>query len=200
MYRSTKEQFFEVVYDWSIHEVNNSRKVWLRLTGVPLHVWCKETFLSLGELWGSVLKVDHRTTNKEWLEFDRVLVLTHQLRVINQTCELKVGKFCYPVFCLEDILDLEDHYWNASLSSHPRGGLQGRGLEGLASNSYVSETLMAEQGLSLQGPPPMLSRDRATYKQALQGNVGELGCEGEELVIDTSHMVVGNLVGLNPPV
>ncbi|KAL6998733.1 hypothetical protein U1Q18_045262, partial [Sarracenia purpurea var. burkii] len=51
-----------------IHEANLSRNVSLAVTRVPLHAWNEETFLLIGDLWGSIMSVDPITTYKDELE------------------------------------------------------------------------------------------------------------------------------------
>ncbi|KAJ8644802.1 hypothetical protein MRB53_006550 [Persea americana] len=47
---------------------------WIRIYGVPLHVWREETFSLLGECLGSLIEVDPVTSRKDNLLFGRVKV------------------------------------------------------------------------------------------------------------------------------
>ncbi|KAL6976019.1 hypothetical protein U1Q18_052709 [Sarracenia purpurea var. burkii] len=166
--KSSLEHIFEVIYEWSVHEANVSRKVWLNLTGVPLHAWCEESFLLLGDLWGTSIFVDHCTINKECLEFGRVLVLTQHMTMINQKCELKVGNIIYPVFCYEGNIGRVDHNGFSPMSSPPYGGSQERELEELGSSSFVADSILATQGPNLQPLQSMIPIEKPIFKETLQ--------------------------------
>ncbi|KAL6971032.1 hypothetical protein U1Q18_030713, partial [Sarracenia purpurea var. burkii] len=92
---------------------------------------------------------------------------------------------------------MEDYHCLVPLSSHPNGEAQGRESEEFASNSHVAETLLVDHDHNLQVPQTMLLMDRVTYKQALQGEVGIVGCEADELVADTRYMQEGNIENIN---
>ncbi|KAL6976005.1 hypothetical protein U1Q18_024800, partial [Sarracenia purpurea var. burkii] len=77
-------------------------KVSLVVTGVPLHAWNEETFLLIGDLWGSAVSVDPKTVYKDELEVGRILLSTDHRGIINHQCELKVGNFIYPIHCFEE--------------------------------------------------------------------------------------------------
>ncbi|KAL6973454.1 hypothetical protein U1Q18_027638 [Sarracenia purpurea var. burkii] len=49
-------------------EPNLIRSVWIYVEGVPLHAWNEITFSSIGGLWGDVVLVDERTSNRGDIE------------------------------------------------------------------------------------------------------------------------------------
>ncbi|XXG67593.1 hypothetical protein AAC387_Pa06g0901 [Persea americana] len=63
---------FQVLQRWMEVLGSPPCEVWIRLKGVPLHVWRAETFSLLGEYLGSMLEVDPATSRMENLLFERV--------------------------------------------------------------------------------------------------------------------------------
>ena len=51
------------------------RPCWVRMKGVPVHVWSESVFRKLGDCLGRTLKVDKKTIDKESLVFRRVKVM-----------------------------------------------------------------------------------------------------------------------------
>ena len=49
------------------------RFTWLRLEGVPLHLWSKKLFFAIGELWGSFVISDNNTYCKLRFDIARIL-------------------------------------------------------------------------------------------------------------------------------
>ncbi|KAL6984117.1 hypothetical protein U1Q18_017492, partial [Sarracenia purpurea var. burkii] len=99
--RDRLDQWFEALYDWSYREANVSRRVWVSIVGVPLHSWNRDTFERVGALWGEILEVNEATILKEDLEAGRVCISTDINSIIDKVCQLKVGRFLYPIRCTE---------------------------------------------------------------------------------------------------
>ncbi|KAL6979874.1 hypothetical protein U1Q18_021530 [Sarracenia purpurea var. burkii] len=106
--RDQVEEFFDVVYEWSYRESSSHRKAWVSIMGVPLHTWCESTFSMLGDLWGSTICVDARTSKKEDLEVGYALIYTEHIDTIHQNCDLKwVVVYIYPRCFL--VVDLQPY-------------------------------------------------------------------------------------------
>ncbi|MED6126598.1 hypothetical protein PIB30_079969 [Stylosanthes scabra] len=52
--------FDEVRPHWELF-LSLSRRVWVEIMGLPVGLWCTETFNSLAKLWGKMIKMDDRT-------------------------------------------------------------------------------------------------------------------------------------------
>lgn len=59
---------------WDESFIVNERFVWVRCRGIPLHLWSRHYFESVGELVGKVVEVDQATVARNVLEYVRVRV------------------------------------------------------------------------------------------------------------------------------
>jgi len=57
--------------------------VWLKVYGLPLHVWEEQGFKHFGDLFGSFLDFDEETIGFKRLDFARILVNYSRLDFIN---------------------------------------------------------------------------------------------------------------------
>lgn len=72
-------------------------EVWIRLRGVPLHVWCEETFSLLGDCVGSTVEVDPFTSKKEMMLYGRVKVTRDVNQRLPQSIYLWLDDLCVPI-------------------------------------------------------------------------------------------------------
>lgn len=68
------KSWFSIVEKWKAGCVDGNRDVWLRIYGVPLHAWCSEFFVSLGECWGRFICLDENTSKGEIFDVARLMV------------------------------------------------------------------------------------------------------------------------------
>ncbi|KAH7847419.1 hypothetical protein Vadar_025861 [Vaccinium darrowii] len=61
---------------WDGQACPPSRNMWLSCFGIPLNVWCDNTFLSIGSLWGDVVALKEKTQKSLAFDKGRVLVAT----------------------------------------------------------------------------------------------------------------------------
>lgn len=66
---------------------------WVRLFGIPLHIWRKETLEKLGEMVGVVEEVDDRCLQLEVVEFARMKIIHPVDAEIAKTCGWTLGMF-----------------------------------------------------------------------------------------------------------
>ncbi|KAL6976361.1 hypothetical protein U1Q18_025148, partial [Sarracenia purpurea var. burkii] len=53
----------------------------------------------LGAIWGDAIEVEKNTSRRRDLELGRVLINTKKKETIGNHCQLRVGKFLYPIRC-----------------------------------------------------------------------------------------------------
>ncbi|XP_058783452.1 uncharacterized protein LOC131658139 [Vicia villosa] len=68
------QSWFSEIKKWEEDMVGGSREVWLRIFGIPAHVWNSEFSVSLAEVWGTFICVDDRTSKGEALDVARIIV------------------------------------------------------------------------------------------------------------------------------
>lgn len=67
---------FSSIVKWEAGSLDGSRDVWYSIFGVPLHAWCPEFFMALGESWGRFVCLDGNISKGETLDVARILVNT----------------------------------------------------------------------------------------------------------------------------
>ena len=78
------------------------RGAWLRLYGIPLHVW-NETFFKLCVLdCGCYLRTDSCTLDREIFDYARVLIATSSLEIINLVKKLLIDGELVEVKIIEE--------------------------------------------------------------------------------------------------
>jgi len=96
--------FFTDMRVWSLNEDNvPERGVWLRIYGVPLHVWHIKFLEFISSSCGRLLKIDPCTTNLERLDFARILVSTECLDTINVVENIFIDDKHFSIKIVEEI-------------------------------------------------------------------------------------------------
>ncbi|WKA00682.1 hypothetical protein VitviT2T_019018 [Vitis vinifera] len=75
---------------------SQTKEVWVRVVGLPLHCWSEEMFKSIGDCCGGLVEVDEDTKNLSQLQWARILV-KNSGNFFPGTLNLVVKSFCYAV-------------------------------------------------------------------------------------------------------
>jgi hypothetical protein len=97
------EAHFKEVTVWSPNLVAKGRLVWIKICGLPLHVWEEESFKKAGSMFGVFLDYDEATNTRQRLDFARVKVCTDRLGWISEQIHIKVMGADYSLFVVEDV-------------------------------------------------------------------------------------------------
>ncbi|XVF27244.1 hypothetical protein REPUB_Repub14bG0089800 [Reevesia pubescens] len=73
-HRELFESHFDVIIPWYNSSFKKEIVVWIFLKDVPLQIWHEKLFRSLGNRWGSFLKLDMNTEQRKRLDAARILV------------------------------------------------------------------------------------------------------------------------------
>jgi len=49
------KQWFSSISDWAEEDVCQTRRLWLEIVGVPIHLWCEQNIRKIAENWGDVV-------------------------------------------------------------------------------------------------------------------------------------------------
>ena len=72
------------------------RMVWVRILGIPLHLWGKSLFKSLGEACGCFVAVDEDTSEHRFLQWARILVKVRGWN-FSSSLQVVVGSTSYAI-------------------------------------------------------------------------------------------------------
>ncbi|GAU47008.1 hypothetical protein TSUD_244370 [Trifolium subterraneum] len=137
------EGFLEELKPWSPNQVCSSRRLWVRVYGVPLHAWGERTFRSISNRCVELVRLDLETANRSRFDVARIQIDTALQGFIDFVIKLKVQGAVYKVRVVEENdgpKELEGAYledqlrWSTAASSCASGGGGGQAhtvLEGL---------------------------------------------------------------------
>jgi hypothetical protein len=143
------EGLLEDLKPWSPNQVCTSRRLWVRMYGVPLHAWGEKTFKNIVSRCGEFLNLDAETANRSRFDVAKVQFETSLSGFIDFVIKLKVQGALYKVrvveesegptemeeSCMEDQLG-----WSVAASScnSGDGGAARAVLEGLGDQDVAS--------------------------------------------------------------
>lgn len=82
--------------------VATARSIWLKITGVPAHIWEERFFRLVSQLVGTFISIDDSTRDKVRLDTARALITTSAKEIINTVVEVKVNGTMYNIRMLEE--------------------------------------------------------------------------------------------------
>lgn len=91
---------------WSYIDVNQNRVIWMRMIGVPLHVW-SSSFFGMGcSKFGNMIKLHQNTKHK--IKLDEALVkVSTGLASIDRLMRCKIDEACFQIR-IEEIRCIND--------------------------------------------------------------------------------------------
>nr|GEV63966.1 RNA-directed DNA polymerase, eukaryota [Tanacetum cinerariifolium] len=81
---------FPWLQPWTSELKTEDRITWLRIEGLPIHVWCSEAFSQIASVWGTVLIPDECETNDPNFVYGKVCILTREMHHLNKVIDIKV--------------------------------------------------------------------------------------------------------------
>ncbi|MED6159978.1 hypothetical protein PIB30_047214 [Stylosanthes scabra] len=90
-----------------------SRRVWIEIMGLPVELWCNETFNSFAKLWGKLIKMDNRIEESKSFTMARFLVDCFQWESsVHEWITMKVDDKVFEVFAKEfgsEVYNVQSH-------------------------------------------------------------------------------------------
>ncbi|MED6222278.1 hypothetical protein PIB30_062855 [Stylosanthes scabra] len=83
-------------YSWSL-----SRRVWLEIVGIPVHLWSKDNIWNIGKLWGKPIMLDDTTEQLCSFSCARVLIDCYEWAPIMECVQLAVDGVQFEVYVKE---------------------------------------------------------------------------------------------------
>jgi len=78
------------------------RSVWLKVLGIPIHVWDEAFFKKLGALFENFLNFDDDTISRKLFDVARIHVLTDKMGLIDEMVKLVVVGAQFKVWVVEE--------------------------------------------------------------------------------------------------
>ncbi|GLT51099.1 hypothetical protein SLA2020_245360 [Shorea laevis] len=103
--------WFASIKPWEMAPKEESRMLWLRISGVPLKAWAERCFQLIGETIGEVLMVHDDTKKRSILWDGRVLVLSSEVGKISRKVKLKVGEQMHEIEIVEEEWRSDPDWW-----------------------------------------------------------------------------------------
>ncbi|WJX34865.1 hypothetical protein P8452_22933 [Trifolium repens] len=156
----------EDIKPWTPNLVGTTRKLWLRLYGVPLHAWGLKFFQEIASRCGVFIAMDSVTASQSRFDVARISIDSSLLGFIDFVIKIRIQGALFKVRVVEEgegprefeNLSSEDQLeWNAAASSchsgegeRPAVAMLG-GLDGDESEGEDSVSCQQEVGQRLQG-------------------------------------------------
>jgi len=97
--RSWFDEVFSSVTPWDGSFVLKECCAWLRCRGIPIQLWCNQSFSKVGVVVGEVVEIDEAIEKREKLEFARFRVKTMVSTTINMEKDFCInGCLCKVIF------------------------------------------------------------------------------------------------------
>ncbi|KAK8691510.1 hypothetical protein V6N13_075020 [Hibiscus sabdariffa] len=95
------KEIFSDIKPWSEKTSYNERATWLEVRGLPLHCWNGVSLKKIAEIWGLFEALQVNANHSHDCEKVTVLIITRQVRRIEEMIELEVGDKVFPVYVRE---------------------------------------------------------------------------------------------------
>ncbi|KAK2426552.1 hypothetical protein QL285_025211 [Trifolium repens] len=94
--------YFKVVKPWTANMFNDRREVWVKVLGVPLHVWGESFFKLVGAHFGEFVDFDADTASRSRLDVARIKISTPCRSEIDVAVQVKALGCLYQVWVVEE--------------------------------------------------------------------------------------------------
>jgi hypothetical protein len=94
--------YFSKVIPWSPACFANRRETWVKVFGIPLHVWGERLFKAIGGVYGEFLDFDNDTASKAKLDVACLKLATDFRGKIDETVRIRAMGVIYPLRVVEE--------------------------------------------------------------------------------------------------
>jgi hypothetical protein len=96
------ERWFSTLKPWRPDILPKGRRIWVRLFGVPLHIWSLEGFKKIIWRYGKLLKLDPETMEQSRLDVDRAQIAVTYWEMVDEVIEVKVDDEIFIIRMVEE--------------------------------------------------------------------------------------------------
>jgi hypothetical protein len=96
------ERWFLSVTPWRPYIRPRGRRIWVRLFGVPLHIWSWEGFKKIIWRYGTLLNLDPETLDHSRFDVARAQITVNYWEMVDETIEVKVDEEVFIIRMIEE--------------------------------------------------------------------------------------------------
>jgi hypothetical protein len=96
------ERWFSTVKPWRPDILPKGRRIWVRLFGVPLHIWSLEGFKKIIWRYGNLLKLDPETMEQSRLDVAKAQIVVTYWEMVDEVIEVKVDDEVFIIKMVEE--------------------------------------------------------------------------------------------------
>jgi hypothetical protein len=186
--------YFKVVRPWSAEIFNDRRVVWVKVVGVPLHVWGENFFKLVGSRFGEFVDFDADTASRARLDVARIKISTPCRGLIESTVQVSALGCLYEVWVTEEKhQDLpwlrgrreeEDEYSYVESAAFPKRAVEMNVGSDCSSGEGDVEKVVPNRGTNGQLSGGERKRDKSNSSWHMIGDRGQKGGKQTEGVCD----------------
>ncbi|MCI34153.1 DUF4283 domain protein, partial [Trifolium medium] len=87
---------------WRLDILPKRRRIWVRLFGVPLHIWCFEGFKKIIWRFGKLLNLDPETSEQSRFDVARAHIEVSYWEMVDEVIEVKVDEEIFIIRMIEE--------------------------------------------------------------------------------------------------
>nr|KYP44342.1 hypothetical protein KK1_034167 [Cajanus cajan] len=94
---------FHSIQRWTPSLVAGNRLIWVRCSGIPIHLWSQDCFAKVTSVFGTLILMDDDTSSFSRLDYARLLIKTSSILPIQHISEIKINGVIIQVRVIEDV-------------------------------------------------------------------------------------------------
>jgi len=95
------KQWFSSFSDWVEEDACKTRRLWLEMVGIPIHIWSDQNIKRIAENWGDVVSIEKDTSNLTSFASAKVVIDSLCMSPIEDEAVIQVGHVGYRISVFE---------------------------------------------------------------------------------------------------
>jgi len=95
------KQWFSSVSDWAENDICQTRRLWLEMVGIPIHIWSEQNIKQIAGQWGDVLYVEKDTSKMASFASAKAVIDTLCMNPIEDEAIIQVENVGYRISVFE---------------------------------------------------------------------------------------------------
>ena len=98
------KQWFSSFSDWVEEDACQTRRLWLEMVGIPIHIWSDQNIKRIAENWGDVVSIEKDTSNMTSFASAKVVIDSLCMNPIEDEAVIQVEHVGYRISVFEACL------------------------------------------------------------------------------------------------